>query len=204
MQRTRRQILDYIKLNGGMRIDQLSEVLQVAPITVRAHVNVLERDQLLKGQEHRTGRAGRPGILYYLTEQAQELFPKYYDHLASSLISNVRKLYGEQSVNLVLKRVGEEMALASSDEIQAEDMGNRIGEAAKIMNKMGSFATWGKEGDKYILTAHNCPYLHVAKECSEICDMEVSFLKKALSTHVELECSVVGGAHNCRFFIEGE
>ena len=82
MQHTRRQILDCIKVNGGMSVDQLGRKLQVMSVTVRAHINVMERGNLVKGRELHTGRAGRPRIVYTLTDQAQELFPKDYDHLA--------------------------------------------------------------------------------------------------------------------------
>ena len=123
MQHTRRQILDCIKLNGGMSVDQLGRKLQIMSVTVRAHINVMERGNLVKGRELRTGRAGRPRIVYSLTDQAQELFPKDYDHLAVSLISNMRKLYGNDSVKEVLKLVGEEIAASNADEVQSEDSG---------------------------------------------------------------------------------
>ena len=201
MQHTRRQILDCIKVNGGMSVDQLGRKLQVMSVTVRAHINVLERGNLVKGRELRTGRAGRPRIVYNLTDQAHELFPKDYDHLAVSLISNMRKLYGNDSVKEVLKLVGEEIAASNADEVQSEDLGDRIKGATRIMNKIGSLATWEKGENGFLVTAHNCPYLQVANECADICDMEVAFLKEVLSRDVVLECSVVGGAHNCQFFI---
>ena len=201
MQHTRRQILDCIKLNGGMSVDQLGRELQIMPVTIRAHINVLERGNLVKRREMRTGKAGRPRIVYSLTDEAQELFPNDYDHLAISLISNMRKLYGNDSVKEVFKRVGEDMARSNADEVKADDLGERIKGATRIMNKIGSLATWEKGEDGFSVTAHNCPYLQVANECADICDMEVAFLKEVLDREVMLECTVVEGAHNCRFSI---
>ncbi|MCH8086765.1 MAG: ArsR family transcriptional regulator [Chloroflexi bacterium] len=203
MQRTRRQILDSIKLSGPMSVDQLGEILEVMPVTVRAHVNVLERDRLLKGSEHRTGRAGRPSILYSLTDEAQDLFPKDYDGLASNILDNVRKLHGDRCVTQVIERIGEEMAQANADKFRARDMASKVEQASRVMNQNGSLATWEKQGDKYILTAHNCPYLHVAEHSPGICGMETAFLRKALSAEVTLESSVINGAHDCKFFIQG-
>ena len=203
MQRTRRQILDSIKLSGPMSVDQLGEILEVMPVTVRAHVNVLERDRLLRGSEHRTGRAGRPSILYSLTDEAQDFFPKDYDGLASNILDNVRKLHGDRSVTQVIERIGEEMAQANADKFRARDMASKVEQASRVMNQNGSLATWEKQGDKYILTAHNCPYLHVAEHSPGICGMETAFLRKALSAEVTLESSVINGAHDCKFFIQG-
>lgn len=204
MQHTRRQILDCIKLNGGMSVDQLGRELQIMPVTIRAHINVLERGNLVKRREMRTGKAGRPRIVYSLTDEAQELFPNDYDHLAISLISNMRKLYGNDSVKEVFKRVGEDMARSNADEVKADDLGERIKGATRIMNKIGSLATWEKGEDGFSVTAHNCPYLQVANECADICDMEVAFLKEVLDREVMLECTVVEGAHNCRFSISDQ
>lgn len=204
MQHTRRQILDCIKLNGGMSVDQLGRELQIMPVTIRAHINVLERGNLVKRREMRTGKAGRPRIVYSLTDEAQELFPNDYDHLAISLISNMRKLYGNDSVKEVFKRVGEDMARSNADEVKADDLGERIKGATRIMNKIGSLATWEKGEDGFSVTAHNCPYLQVANECADICDMEVAFLKEVLDRDVMLECTVVEGAHNCRFSISDQ
>lgn len=204
MQHTRRQILDCIKLNGGMSVDQLGRELQIMPVTIRAHINVLERGNLVKRREMRTGKAGRPRIVYSLTDEAQELFPNDYDHLAISLISNMRKLYGNDSVKEVFKRVGEDMARSNADEVKADDLGERIKGATRIMNKIGSLATWEKGEDGFSVTAHNCPYLQVANECADICDMEVAFLKEVLDREVMLECTVVEGAHNCRFSISNQ
>lgn len=202
MQHTRRRILDCIKLKGGMSVDLLGRELGIMPVTIRAHINVLERSNLVKRKELRTGRAGRPRIVYSLTEQADDLFPNDYDHLAASLISSMRDLYGNDSVKQVLRRVGEEMAKSNAEEVKSNNLGERIKGATRVMNKIGSLATWQRDGDGYSVTAHNCPYLHVANECADICDMEVAFLKEVLDREVMLECSVVGGAHNCRFFIE--
>ena len=185
-----------------MSVDQLGEELLVMPVTVRAHVNVLERDHLLKGSEHRTGRAGRPSIVYSLTQEAEELFPKSYDNLARGIFDNVRELHGEDTMIRVVEKMGEDMAIANSGRIQGKDMAEKVEEATQVMNRKGYLATWKKQGGKYVLVAHNCPYLHVAEHCPEVCGMEVAFLKKALSTDVKLENSMVSGSLTCTFSID--
>ncbi|MFQ5933056.1 MAG: helix-turn-helix transcriptional regulator [Dehalococcoidia bacterium] len=202
MQQTRREILDCIKLNGSMSIDQLGEELGVMPVTVRAHVNILERDHLLKGSEHRTGRAGRPSRVYSLTEDAQDLFPNSYDNLATSILDNVKELQGKEAAFKVVQKTGEDMAAVHAKRLQSKDMDSRVEEATRILNENGCLATWKKKGGKYVVTAHNCPYLHVAEHNPEICHMEVAFLEKALKTEVNLVDSVVGGNTNCVFVID--
>ena len=187
-----------------MSVDKLGEELGVMPVTIRAHVGVLERDQLVQGCQQRTGRAGRPSIVYTLTDDAQNLFPKRYDNLASGILDNIKKLHGQETVVRVIEKLGEDMAEAHADRIQGKDMDGKVEEAAQLLNEEGSLATWEKRDDNYVLTLHNCPYLHVAEHRQEICGMEVAFLKKALSTDVKLEESVVSGAINCVFTINGK
>ncbi len=203
MQQTRRQILDSIKLMGPMRVDKLGEELGVMPVTIRAHVSVLERDHLLRGSEQRTGRAGRPCIIYALTEQAQELFPSSYDNLASGILDNVKRLHGEKTVVRMVEKMGEDRAAVHANRIEGKDMDGKVEEVTQVLNEEGCLATWEKRGSRYVLTAHNCPYLHVVEDRPEICGMEVAFLRKALSTKVKLVDSVASGAANCVFAISG-
>ena len=203
MQRTRRQILDCIKLKGPLGIDQLGNELGVMSVTIRAHISVLERDQLLQGSERRTGRAGRPSRVYSLTEHSQEVFPKGYDNLATAILDNVKKLHGDGLVVKVVEKIGEDLADGHSESMCEMDMDGKVKEAVRIMNLEGCIATWEKQEDDYVITAHNCPYLHVAESTPAVCGMEVAFLKKALGTPVKLTNTVVSGSTNCAFHIEG-
>ena len=187
-----------------MSIDQLGGELGVMPVTVRAHVNVLERDQLLRGVEHRTGRAGRPSRVYSLTEKAQELFPKSYANLATHILDNVRELYGDESAAQLVDKIGQDMADAHSDKLDGKPLSDKVGIAARILNDNGCLATWEKVGEKYVLTAHNCPYLHVAEHSPDVCHMEIAFLEKALETRVRLDDSLPAGGSNCTFVIEAQ
>lgn len=203
MQRTRRQILDCIKLKGPLSIDQLAGQLGVMPVTIRAHVSVLERDQLLQGSECRTGRAGRPSRVYSLTDQSQEMFPKGYDNLATAILDNVKKLHGDGLVIKVVEKIGEDLANGHPEIAREKNTDGKVKEAVRIMNLEGCIATSEKQRNDYVITAHNCPYLHVAENISEVCGMEVAFLKKALGAPVKLTNSVVSGSVNCVFHVEG-
>ncbi len=187
-----------------MSIEQLGDKLGVMPVTVRAHVNVLERDQLLRGVEHRTGRAGRPSRVYSLTEKAQELFPNSYDNLATHILDSVRELHGDESAARLIDKVGQDMADAHSDELENKPLSDKVETAAQILNDNGCLATWEKVDEKYVLTAHNCPYLHVVEHTPDICHMEVAFLEKALQTRVRLDDSLPAGSPHCTFVVEAQ
>ncbi|HEX2922718.1 MAG TPA: winged helix-turn-helix transcriptional regulator, partial [Chloroflexota bacterium] len=85
MQRTRRQILDILKRRGRATLEELSKEVALSPVTVRVHLSVLQRDDLVSVEEVR-GKVGRPYFVYSLTEDAEELFPKRYHALANRLL----------------------------------------------------------------------------------------------------------------------
>src|SRR3990172_8819772 len=103
MQRTRRQILDILKRRGKASLEELATAVELVPVTVRAHLSVLERDDLVQAEETR-GRIGRPYFVYSLTPEAQELFPRSYHALSDRLLSALQEVYGPTGVKRVLER----------------------------------------------------------------------------------------------------
>src|SRR5512140_657216 len=88
VQRTRREILNILKRKGRATLDELAQGVGLVPVTVRAHLNVLERDDLVKYEEVR-GKVGRPYYVYSLTEEADALFPKTYHTLANRVLDSL-------------------------------------------------------------------------------------------------------------------
>jgi len=202
MQITRQHILECLKFTGAMNIDQLAEKLEVVPVTIRAHIGILEKESLIQGVEARTGRAGRPSILYSLTDQGDGQFPKNYDMLTNEVLATVKQLYGEEVMLRVMRKIGEDWSVTYMDRIKDKTMDEKVSEAARILNEDGCLTQWTKEGDDYLITAHNCPYKHVAQENREICEMELNFLREVLDKPVELTNCVCAGDLNYTFAIK--
>lgn len=202
MQITRQRILERIKFTGAMNIDQLAEQLGVVPVTIRAHIGILEKESLIKGVEVRTGRAGRPSILYSLTDQGDGQFPKNYDMLTNEVLATVKRLYGEEVMLRVMRKIGEDWSVTYMDRIKGKSLHEQVYEAARILGEEGCLTEWTKEGEDYLITAHNCPYKHVAQENREICEMELNFLREVLDKPVELTNCVCDGDLNCTFAIK--
>lgn len=80
-----------------MTAAELSEALGIGAVGVRQHLALLERDGLVHASGVRRA-VGRPSHLYALTEAAEALFPKAYDHLLIDALEFVRAQGGEHAI----------------------------------------------------------------------------------------------------------
>jgi predicted ArsR family transcriptional regulator len=90
MQSTRQEILEILKKEGQATVEDLAERLELTPMTIRHHLNVLQAQSLVVAAEVRRSKTvGRPRLVYTLTEAADQLFPQGYGELARHLVSEV-------------------------------------------------------------------------------------------------------------------
>ena len=82
---TRDTILHTIKSSQQVNVEELAEVADVSPVTVRHHLNALQADGLIEAESIRR-KVGRPYYVYSLSEKGHELFPKRYVRLTSRLL----------------------------------------------------------------------------------------------------------------------
>src|SRR5438093_1023429 len=94
MQSTKDNILAYLKRSGGAGVEAVASEFGLARMTVRQHLSGLERDRLVISREER-GRTGRPHLLFTLTDEGEERFPKRYDRLAD--LALLGKLLGQDT-----------------------------------------------------------------------------------------------------------
>lgn len=184
MQRTRKLILDYINRHGASTVDDLAGAADVVPVTIRAHLAVLEKDGLIAEQEMRTGRAGRPRIFYSLTPQAREVFPKGYDHLTLRLL----RVMGKEDIeDNLMGEAGAAWATSVLKDLPDDNVEQRVAAATKALDDTGCDVEWldGDVGDVQI-KFHNCPYTNVVTEFPETCEMERGFLQGVLGIPIKI------------------
>ena len=102
MQATRQQILDKLRSNGQATVKDLGDHLGLTSTGIRQHLTVLERDGLIEAHEER-GHVGRPALVYRLTSDGDDLYPKKYDELANALIEEARELLGSEGLQRLMK-----------------------------------------------------------------------------------------------------
>ncbi len=191
MRRTRQLILEYAKRHGHVTVDGLAAELGVVPVTVRAHISALEKESLLKGEEVHNGRAGRPRIVYSLTEEAERLFPKSYDGLATRLLDTLAERSSDD-MRALFEDAGARWSSQVSPAIRSKDLDERLNKVSTVLNDEGCDTEWEKQDGLILLRFYNCPYVSVVRDHPEVCSMEKAFLEKTLDMPVEIRQSGPG------------
>ena len=198
MQRTRRQILDILKLRGRATLEELATEVALSPVTVRVHLSVLQRDDLVNVEEVR-GKVGRPYFVYSLTEEAETLFPKRYHILAGRLLKAIHDELPEEASGHLLSRVAEEWADERSSRMEGKALPQRVAEAAMIRCEEGAIAEWERLDDGFVLRQHNCPNLAVSRIYPRICEVEQDYLARILRAPVTQSTCIGRGDRVCSF-----
>ncbi|AFC28735.1 transcriptional regulator [Paenibacillus mucilaginosus 3016] len=107
---TRKVIVTMLKTKGPLSAGEMAKQLGITEMAVRRHLHTLERDQLIEAKLVRQAM-GRPAHLYSLTEHADDLFPKKYQHLAMDLLEELELTAGADKVDFLFDRRKERLSL---------------------------------------------------------------------------------------------
>ena len=203
MQRTREQILHILKVRGAATVEELSRELGLTPVTIRHHLDVLNREGLITPPEpFRRSGPGRPQYLYRLTEEASHLFPKHYDLLASELLREMVQRLSSEEVEEALEAIARRLAQQARIREDA-DFIERVEAAVRFLNDQGYMVslTEGEDGQLFLHIA-NCPFERVAREWLEPCRMDLRLLTWLLGQEPRrIASAAAGDSHQCTYVL---
>jgi predicted ArsR family transcriptional regulator len=200
MQPTRWQIVEILKLRGRATVDELSKELGITLMAVRLHLVVLERDGLVSRGSIREG-PGRPTLLYRLTEQAEDAFPKRYDQLANSLLAAAKAELGAEGVEALMRHAAHSQAAGLLGQIGTGGLADRVADLVRAESREDALCRREEAEDGYFVHRYSCPYYRVAKQHPEVCALHRRTLSEALAAEVEPVSLLVQGEGRCSFLI---
>ncbi|HKX30223.1 MAG TPA: DeoR family transcriptional regulator [Blastocatellia bacterium] len=201
LKESRSAIIDLLKINGAMSVEQLASELEVSKVCVRRHLNLLESDGLISYQEERHER-GRPRFIYRLTEKASCLFPQAYDEFAREVLAQIERHFGGEGLRRVLSARADELIAQLRLEFAELNLDERIKTLIKVINAKGYLAEARRLKDgTYRMRQRNCPTENVAVTYRGVCDEEVRVYTESLGCEVVRECRIIDGARMCEFRI---
>ncbi len=194
---SRDNILTIIRQNNGVNVDGLAREMQLAPATVRRHLDILERDGLVDHSEVRKP-TGRPQYSFHLTEKGHDSVPKDYSRLLNELVSDIKGMSsealggrsGDDLLKESLARIGESRAAKYSE-------GRKPVEAVQAAFENGGYdpvITTNEEGLKIPVT--NCPYRRASID-DVICTVDRSMIKSLLGDKIEHHVEMSPQANEC-------
>ncbi len=202
MQSTRQEILAILKEERQATVEDLAERLELTPMTIRHHLNVLQAQNLVVASKvRRSKKVGRPRLVYTLTDAADDLFPQSYGELARHLVSEVKETVGEEETEAIFARVAERVARNAPPPIAGQGFEGRLSQVVDFMEEQGFISRWEKTDEGYVITNINCPYRNVSREHDEVCIMDTQILTRLLNVTPQRLTSMQAGESSCRFLL---
>ncbi|MGC9522936.1 MAG: helix-turn-helix transcriptional regulator [Anaerolineae bacterium] len=189
MQDTRQQILEIMKRNGEVTVQDLSNELGLTSVTVRHHLEILRSEGYISDPEvRRSNRPGRPRYVYRLTSTAADLFPNNYSSLASALLGSIEECIAPENRDAILERAAEHIAKRAGELPTSPE--ERIKSIVTFLNQQGYVSRWDRneeEEGSYIIYISSCPYYHVSQSHSETCKIDQRMVQLLAGSEAEVE-----------------
>lgn len=196
MQKTRRQILDILKREGTATLEALARGIGLSPVTIRAHLSVLERNNLILADEVR-GRVGRPHFVYSLTDGAESHFPAVYDAVAHRFLEAIKAIAEPDQMDRLLTQVAERWAAEKAGRLIGKGLEERVVEVVRIRTEEGAMAEWERLEGGYVIRQHHCAASRLSHLHPEVCLAELEYIRRMLGVSVHRESWARNGDRQC-------
>ncbi|NHM30647.1 helix-turn-helix transcriptional regulator [Neobacillus terrae] len=201
---TKEKILDLLKKEEQMTVNDLTHRLEITHMAVRKHLNSLEKDGLIASKTIKQPM-GRPLQLYTLSNKAQSHFPKNYEGISVEFLHDIKEIHGEESVELLFKKREDRLTREYSKRLgNKSTVQEKLHELTDIQNEKGYMAELTRvDENTFELTEYNCPIFSVAKEYKVACRCETELFKNILGTErINRSCCQTDGYSHCKFLFQ--
>ena len=198
------QILEQLLENRtGLSIDALAIVMDISRAAVQQHVAGLEGDGYIK-KISLNKTAGRPVVIYGITDKGINYFPKQYAWFSDLILSDLRQEMGAEGFEDYMQRLGIRLANSLLNQFQGKNLYDRLGELMLIMTNLGFQVTTDNDSEisKPVIRANNCIYHDLAQKHNEICAFDLALMSTLLDKEVKQLSCMAKGDCACRFKIQ--
>jgi len=198
------QILEqFLENRTGLSIDALAKELDISRAAVQQHIIGLEGDGYIK-KISRNKTAGRPVVIYGITDIGINYFPKQYAWFSDLILSELRQEKGAEGFKDYMQRLGIRLANNLRSQFEGKNLNDRMDELLLIMMNLGFQVTTGIESEtsKPVIRANNCIYHDLAQKHNEICAFDLALMSSLLDKEVKQLSCMAKGDCACHFRIQ--
>ena len=192
-----------LKNRVGLSIDALAKELDISRAAIQQHIVGLEADGLIK-KNALNKTAGRPVVIYGITDKGINYFPKQYAWFSDLILSELQQEMGVEGFKSYMHRLGIRLANNLRGQFEGKNMNDRVDELLLIMTNLGFQVTTGiePETNNPVIRANNCIYHDLAQKHNEICAFDLALMSSLLDKDViQLSCMAKGDCA-CHFKIQ--
>ncbi|MHA2347088.1 MAG: helix-turn-helix transcriptional regulator [Candidatus Hodarchaeales archaeon] len=210
----RGRILRYLLLNcssseRGCTLKEIASAVLLSPTGTRHYMTILENEGLISHSEMQ-GKAGRPAMTYFLTNNGLNSFPKAYTDFSISLLEEIKNQFGERVTTELLEKIGQKRAQRVQAKL-TETIGmnksqvslkKSLKEMVKIFEENGKFPELLEEEEFFILKNHNCLFYDIAKQEPLVCRVTETIMAELTNEMAIKEECIRDGDKACVFRIK--
>ena len=203
MHPVRQKILEILKRQRHATVVELAKELDMAPVSVRHHLDLLIGDSLVCAPRVRRGSgAGRPKRVYVLTPEAATHFPNNYRQLADDSLSALKQLVSEEQILSVMRTLAGRTASLAPADLETLPLSDRIEVIAKFLTEQGFMAGFEVNGNDILLHTCNCPYAQLAASHPELCHMDLQLIGDLTGLEPERIAHIADGDGRCTYRLD--
>lgn len=170
-----------MKEQGDVTVAELARKLEMAPVSVRHHLDVLQGENLICSPHvRRRGTVGRPLQVYALTEAANVHFPRNHESLALRMLDEIKGLLPADQLQGMLERMADSEARQAPPLPDDATLEQRVQRTVEFLNQRGYLARYERQNDAFVLYTLNCPYSGVSEQHRELCAMDLRLISTLL------------------------
>ena len=199
---SRSQLLNLIKKNGQLTLNQAIKETGLSRTTLREHFTNLEHEGYLKRHSKREGR-GRPELVFKLTDSGNRLFPSNDGLLLRSLINYLQAHKNEDYLDSFFSgywnKRAEEAKLRLKCE-RAETIKEKIKILQDYLEEQGFMPNiLVTDSGMLVIEECNCPFTETVKETRLPCKLEAKFLQDFFAATLDRVTYIPDGNHACTY-----
>ena len=199
----RAAVLEHLKREGPISADSLAERLEITAMAVRQHLYALAAAGEAAFDEQARPR-GRPVKLWRATAAADAHFADSHAGLAADLIIQVKKAFGEEGLDRLLKLRNADLEKAYRAKTdKALSLKGKLDALAKIRSAEGYMAEVRREADTghWLFVENHCPVCAAARLCTGLCREELALFHRVLGKDIKVErlSHILAGAGRCAY-----
>src|SRR5471032_1443594 len=192
-----------LKRDGPISADSAAEKLGITAMAVRQHLYALQAGGEATHVEEARPR-GRPVKLWRATKAADTHFADSHSALAGDLIVQVKKAFGEEGLDRLLKLRNADLEKnyrARTDKLRS--LKAKLEALAKIRSAEGYMAEVKRDPEtgQWLFVENHCPICAAARLCTGLCREELALFHRVLGRNIKVErlSHILAGAGRCAY-----
>jgi predicted ArsR family transcriptional regulator len=181
---------------GASTVEELAAELGVTDNAVRAHLQLLEREGLIRASGSRQGPgAGKPATTYELSDHAESALSSAYAPVLTALLQTLAERMPPDTLDAILREAGRRIGPPSPE---SGSLDARVRAAAKLLSGLGSELDVERTSSGFVLRGYACPLASAVRGEPTACHAVEELVSAVVGEPVHEHCDRTS-TPRCRF-----